>query len=400
VSTKTKTLTAKFVDGVKPTAKRAEYFDANVRGLALRVTPAGAKSWTLFYRHRGRLRRLTLGDLDALTLAQARERARDELYKASKGEDVAQTKQDARKADTVADLAKLYIEKWAKPKKKSWKQDDNLIRKKVLPAWKHRAIADIKRADVRNLVDNVAETAPVVANRVVSLLSKMFAFALDSELLTASPAVRITKPGKEKQRDRVLTESELRTLWAELEALDTPMAAFYRLRLLTAQRAVEVSGMRWQDVDLESGWWTIPAEMAKNGLAHRVPLNASAGYLLAALYAVAHKDAVYVLGAHSRRAGEGARGRRQQSEAAATFTIENFRGHDLRRTAASLMTGGGIARLTVGKILNHSEKGITKVYDRHSYDAEKLAALTWWDLKLRSIIDNKPGTVLPFVRVS
>jgi len=105
-----------------------------------------------------------------------------------------------------------------------------------------------------------------------------------------------------------------------------------------------------------------------------------------------------VLGAHARRDGEGARGKRQQSEAAATFTVDNFRGHDLRRTAASIMAGGGINRLVISKVLNHVERGVTRVYDRHSYDPEKTAALVWWDGKLTAILENKGGTVLPFAK--
>lgn len=390
-------LTAKFVAGVKPKRQRIEYFDEDVPGLALRVTEHGAKSWTLLYRHRGRLRRLTLGDIDALTLAQARERARDERHAVSKGEDPATTKQDGKKAQTISELADLYIEKWAKPRKRSWKADRNLIDRKLLPKWRHRAIVDITRQDVRQLIEGVADAgAPIVANRVAALVSKLFAFALDRDLVTVSPAVRIPRPGQERARDRVLSEDELRALWAAWDALPAPMAAFYRLRLLTAQRGGEVAAMRWADVDLEAGWWTIPATVAKNKLAHRVPLNANALRILADMYATVHKDNEYVLGAHERAQGTGARGKRQQAEAAATFPVENFRGHDLRRTAASMMTSGGIPRLTVSKILNHAEPGVTRVYDRHSYDPEKAAALVWWDTKLTAIVQNTSATVLAF----
>jgi integrase len=177
------------------------------------------------------------------------------------------------------------------------------------------------------------------------------------------------------------------------------MAAFYKLRLLTAQRGGEVASMRWQDVDLDASWWTIPSTSSKNRLAHRVPLNASALKLIVALKPEDLEDASpYVLGATARRPGAGARGKRQQAEAAATFAVENFRGHDLRRTAASIMASGGIPRLTISKILNHVERSITAVYDRHSYDAEKRAALDWWDAKLTAILDNKPAIVLPFVK--
>ena len=366
-------------------------YDEKVPGLALRVTPNGVKSWTVRYRHRGRLRRLTLGRVSIITLAKARERVRDLLHDASKGVDVATEKQAGRKAKTIEDLAKLYIAKWAKPRKRSWKADDNLLRRKVLPKWRHRAIVDITRQDVRQLVEGVAEAgAPIVANRVAALVSKLFAFALDRDLVSASPAVRIPRPGQEKARDRVLDEQEIRALWTAFSALDAPMAAFYKLRLLTAQRGGEVADMRWSDVDLDAGWWTVPATASKNKLAHRVPLNTSAIKLLGGFLATAPKDSVYVL--------EGARGKRQQAEAAATFEVDDFRGHDLRRTAASIMASGGIPRLTISKILNHVERSITAVYDRHSYDPEKAAALGWWDLKLSAILGGQQAAVLPFAR--
>lgn len=399
-------LTARGIAALRAKATRIEYGDTVVPGLALRVTPNGIKSWTVRYRHRGRLRRLTLGALTAIPLAKARDRVRDLLHEASTGSDPATEKQDGRRAQTVGDLADLYIAKWAKPKKRSWKADQNLLNHRVLPRWRHRAILDITRHDVLTLVEDVAEAgAPIVANRVVALLSKMFNFAQDRELLTdakgvehPSPATRITRPGQETQRDHVLNEDELRSLWASFDALEPAMAAFYKLRLLTAQRGGEVSSMRWQDVDLAARWWTIPAGHSKNKLAHRVPLNATVVTLLEALKLTAAEDAVYVLGAAHRSKGAGARGKRQQSEAAATFAVDDFKGHDLRRTAASLMAGGGISRLTISKVLNHVERSVTAVYDRHSYDPEKAAALAWWDAKLTAILENKSATVLAFQR--
>jgi integrase len=149
--------------------------------------------------------------------------------------------------------------------------------------------------------------------------------------------------------------------------------------------------MRWQDVDLVAGWWTIPANVSKNKLQHRVPLTSPVVALLKTLRPADVTAADYVLA--------GGRGKRQQSEAAATFGVKDFRGHDLRRTAASYMASGGVPRLTISKILNHVETGVTAVYDRHSYDAEKKAALDWWSVKLTAILENTDaGRVLPFAR--
>jgi len=120
--------------------------------------------------------------------------------------------------------------------------------------------------------------------------------------------------------------------------------------------------------------------------------------ILQGLKRTAEKDALYGLAAHHRLKGAGARGKRQQSEAAKTFAVPNFRGHELRRTAASIMASGGISRLTISKILNHVERTVTAVYDRHSYDAEKAAALRWWNAKLTSILAVRKSSVRPFTK--
>lgn len=381
--------TARGVESVKPVAgRRQDYFDADCAGLVLRVTPAGAKTWSVLYRHRGRLRRLTLGRADAIGLGEARDRAREAIRAAAAGADPAGDKKAARQVTTIDDLVTDYLEKHAKRKKRSWREDDRMLRAYVLPYWKARAAVDLARRDVRELVEAIAARAPVQANRVLSCVRKMFNFALDREIVTSNPAARLGRPGRETARSRVLTADELRTLWREFEGLPAPLALFYKLRLLTAQRGGEVASMRWEDLDLEAGWWTIPGDLAKNGLAHRVPLSPTALQLLVARHADAGETAKGVVLV-------GARGRRQRSEAAATFTVDDFRGHDLRRTAASLMSGGGVARVTIGKILNHVERGVTAVYDRHGYDAEKRGALDWWDVKLQGILEGA-AKVLPF----
>jgi integrase len=377
--------TARTADSLKAIpGKRMEYFDAALPGLCLRVTGTGAKSWCVLYRHRGRLRRLTLGGADVIGLADARERARDELHKASKGADPAGDKVQGRKAETIADLATDYIERHAKRHKRSWREDDRILRSYVLPAWKHKAIADIKRRDVRQLLDGIADRAPVMANRVLACVRKMLSFAVDQELIEANPAARFAKPGAERSRSRVLTADELRTFWQACGTLEPAMAAFFKLRLVTAQRGKEVLGLRAADID--GDWWTIPAAVAKNKLEHRVPLSPLALDILRTLPAT---DG-YLLA--------GARGRRQRTEAAATLGLSDFRGHDLRRTAASLMASGGVARLTISKILNHMESGVTAIYDRHGYDPEKRAALDWWGAKLSAIIEGKAANVVPFAK--
>jgi integrase len=387
-------LTPRAIASLKPDAQARYVNDAVIPGLALRI-PAidsdGDKSWSLRYRLNGRQRRLTHGSLKVLSLADARKRAKDELKRVSSGSDPAQMKQERREADTVEDFKTVYIEKYAKPNKRGWKIDEMRLRKDVLPLWKHRLMRDITRRDVRELIDKKAEQAPIVANRVRALLHKFFAVAIDHDVVDVNPVTGTPKPvKKESRRDRVLSHDELRTFWTATNALPAEMRAAFRLRLITAQRGGEVFGMRWQDVDLDNGWWTIPMIASKNKLSHRVPLSTMALDILQELRTKTDerlnaqkkpKPAVYVF--------RYARGKRQQAEAVSTFGIDDFRGHDLRRTAASLMTSAGTSRLVVSKILNHAESGITAVYDRHSYDPEKRVALDAWARTLTGIIEQK-----------
>lgn len=142
--------------------------------------------------------------------------------------------------------------------------------------------------------------------------------------------------------------------------------------------------MRWAEI--EGDWWTIPPERSKNGLAHRVPLSPQARAIL---------DALPHAGAHvfpGRKDGRPMANYQKAWQAlTAVAKLEDVVSHDLRRTAASGMASLGVPRLVIAKVLNHVEPGITRVYDRHSYDAEKKDALTKWGRQLKAILAGKQG---------
>jgi integrase len=381
-------LTASFVETVKSTVRRVEYWDERLTGFSLRVSENGVKSWTVFYRHQARLRRLTLGTYPTLSLADARERARRALRDASIGLDPAAAKQEARDAETFAELARLYLERHAKIKKRSWAEDERIVNSELIPAWGHRKAADITRKDVIAVLDRIVERgAGVMANRTRALISKIYNFAiLDRGMIEHNPAYKVANPGEEHQRDRVLTQTEIRALWTALEKQTDPIAAVFKLALLTAQRRGEVLGMAWSELDLDAGWWTIPAERAKNKLAHRVPLSPQALAILGSRRERVAAEVSQVFPGPRHKPISNPQKWMVRVKAAAGV---DFRFHDLRRTAASMMTGIGVERLIVSKILNHVERGITAVYDRHSYDSEKRAALLRWDRHLNEIVEDK-----------
>lgn len=386
-------LTAQFVESAKaPAAGQTDCWDAHTRGLGLRISQGGRKTWTVFYRFTGRMRRLTLGTYPVLSLADARTLAMTALREAQHGIDPATAKREARSAESFGELASLYLERYAKAEKRSWREDERILNRDLLPRWRGRKAHEIKRADVIQLLDEIVDrNAPVMANRTRALISKVFNFGIKRGIVESNPAYGVDNPGHEQQRDRVLSEDEIRQLWNALETERPWSAAIFRLGILTAQRRGEILGMKWDELDLTARWWTVPAERAKNGLAHRVPLAPQALKILSALKAGKH-DPVYVF--RGGRVGRPIANLQKPLRRVKKNSRIDFRFHDLRRTAASLMTGIGIPRLVVSKILNHVERGITAVYDRHSYDAEKRAALLKWERRAQHIVSPK-GKVIP-----
>ena len=397
-------LTDMLLRNLKPQAQRYLVWADN--GLGVRVSPKGRKSFVYLYRHEGKSRFLTLGDYPRMSLADAHKAHGEAMKKLEQGIDpgaeaVAERAED-RQAPTVAVLADEYMEKWAKPRKRSWREDERILKKDILPEWGRRKAREITRRDVIRLLDGIVDRgAGIMANRTLATIRKMFNFAVSRDIVPVSPCLAVRSPAPEQRRDRVLTTDEIRALWHGLEgakmmAEGTKLAL--KLQLVTGQRKAEIVTARWDEIDLTDKWWTIPPEKAKNKMAHRVPLSPLSLELLQAAKFLSG-DSPWVF--PSPRAGKHItpeavdHALRRPGLEALGFT---FVPHDLRRTAASLMTGMGTSRLVVSKILNHVERGVTSVYDRHSYDLEKRQALESWAHKLKNIIEGTESNVVPMVR--
>ena len=377
-------LTDASLRALRPGESQIDYWCTTLAGFGVRVSPGGRKTFMVRYRLGARYRRVKLGVYPELSLSDARRRARQVVGEVASDRDPAQARRDARLAPTFEVLANLYLEKHARVKKRSWKEDRRVIQNELFPAWRAVRATEIRRRDIRTLIEKVAERpAPSMANRIQALIHKMFNFAIAHEIVEFNPCAQLEHPAKERPRDRVLTDAEIREFWSVMDREPPDIAAAFRLRLITAQRGGEVHGMRWVDVDLDGRWWTIPGSVAKNGLAHRVPLSDLALEVLCALrdrQTTKSAASGYVLSA-------AARDPRRRRPALARLGLSDFRGHDLRRTAASRMASAGCSRLVIGKVLNHAEPGVTAVYDRHTYDAEKRQALQTWARSLRALLD-------------
>jgi len=386
--------TVRKIDSLKkPEAGRIDYWDEDLPGFGLRISSTGKRTWVAMYRTRdGLQRRLRIGTYPPLSLADARDQARDILRNVQKGKDPALERDANRTADTVKSLVDLYIERHAKPNKRSWKDDRRILYKDVVPAWGSRKAYSIRRRDVIALLDDVAKRGAIMANRTLEITRKMFSFAIERDILEAHPCIGVKKPGIARARERVLTTDEIRSVWKAMDGLKIIHAAHLKLRLITAQRGAEIRAMRWSDLDpaLEKAedicWWTIPPEFTKNGKGHRVPLTGLALDLLRQVRK-AHQNPIWVFRVNNADGGETIweHGNEVRVKSGVEFTPR-----DLRRTAATHMAGLGITRFNIARVLSHSDSSVTQVYDRHSYDPEKKAALEAWSKRLVEIIENKP----------
>ena len=391
------------IKSLKPKKTRYEVWEDNGKGFGVRVAPTGRKSFIFLYRFQGTSRRMTFGNYPETSLADAHAAHAKSRQLLEQGNDPATVEQDAkeesRRSPSIKRLAAEYIGKYAKPRKRSWKEDERILNKDVVPRWGKRKAQDITRRDIILLLDEIVDRGALIqANRTLATIRKMYSFAMGRGILESSPCVAIPAPSKENRRDRVLNETEIKTFWNKLSTakMEKYTALALKLQLITAQRKGEVAGAEWVNFDLKDGWWTIPAEKSKNGLPHRVPLSS---------FAIETLNELKIISGDSKWLFPSPRNGQHIAETsvdhavrenAEYFEVDHFTPHDLRRTAASMMTASGIQRLTVSKVLNHVETGVTSVYDRHSYDKEKQKALRSWGLQLETILGlKKSNKVIP-----
>ena len=252
-----------------------------------------------------------------------------------------------------------------------------------LAEWHKRQIAEITRGDIKELIRKKARTAPIAANRLLSLISRIFSWALKEEIVDASPAMKLDRPGKETERERALSADEIKTVWAAFDQLGYPSGSLFKMLLLTGQRRSEVAGMKWSEITAEG--WRLPSERSKGGKGHLVPLSSLAREILADVPELGE----FVFRWHHDKPLSG------WSKATDRLhkhvgPMEPWRLHDLRRTFATHLRSIGVDRLVVSKLLNHAEAGTTKIYDRWHADPEQAAAVERWGNRLREIISGVP----------
>lgn len=386
----------------KPGRTYELFYDDEVKGFAVRVTANGTRSFVMNYRMLGRgERRLTIGRYPALSCTAARAAATTLALRIGRGEDPLEVTQATARETTVEALVARYTAEHV-AKKRSAYDDKRRLAKHILPKWKTRKAIAITRADVSSLVAPIAAVAPVEANRVLALVSGLFSFAVDQGVVDHHPCLRMKKPGgKEHARKRALqTQRELRTLWRMTDGgawsryLTANESATLRFILLTGCRPGEACGLPWAELDLDARTWLLPAERAKNGIEHLVPLTDEAVELLrkqprgGPWVFPAAKGGQYATNNLSKAL-------KPAAERLARIGVDRFTPHDLRRSVETGMAAGKVPKEYRDRVLNHKDASVGGVhYNVYDYLDEKREALEKWTARLRGMLADGPSNVV------
>lgn len=414
-------ITKRLVDATTPGGKDRFLWDGEVKGFGVKVTPAGRKVYVVQYRMGGRgtpTRRLTIGPHgQPWTVDQARTEARRILGHVAAGRDPQEEKRanrdrqaDAAK-NTVGELIPVFIERHYRSNGlRSADEVERILKREAESRWRNRSVASLTGKDIGRAIEEISDRAPIRANRVFGYISQFLDWCVGRHVLDANPMAGLKKPSKERSRDRVLDDDEIREVWIASGELGWPFGPFVKLLLLTGQRRNEVAGIRRSEIDLSERMWSLPAERTKNQRAHDVPLSDMAVEIITALPSPKDSDLLLTTTGTTPISGFGRaklqldqlilENRRRDSNDARP--IAPWRFHDLRRTATTGLARLGTPPHVADRVLNHvagTIGGVAAVYNRFQYVDERRVALDAWARYVKRIVSGQTDdVVVPMVR--
>lgn len=433
--TRSVNITKDIVDRAAPATKDRFLWDGKVVGFGLKVTPAGKKIYVFQYRiarpgeaERTPAKRYMIGKHGSLTPEQARAQAkalaalveqgicpkeRKAAEQAAKDEASRLAVEKARLDDELAfeKIAALWLDHYENEKDRrpsSVRLAKLVVNNHLKPKLKGKPMPHIGRADLQPIIDAIPVKQRGMRRSVFAYASVLFGWASKRGDISANPLGEMAKPEAPKARERVLNDEELAALWRATDELGDPFGPFFRLLIMTGQRRAEVAAISWAELDRVSATWTIPADRAKNGVAHIVPLSpeAKAEFDRLATVGMPTNDgreaehwpnSGYVLSTTGRTPISGF----TKAKNALDAHVEKDRGgrplaawriHDLRRSAATGFQRLGIRFEVTEAVLNHvsgAKGGIAGIYQRHDWKEEKRTALDAWARHIRSIQEPK-----------
>ena len=357
-------ITKRFVESITPDPEKlSQYWDDSLKGFGVIVLPSGRRTYCIQYRNQNRvLKRLKIGVHGQVTTEEARALARKHLASVAHGEDPTTQKQQNKELPLMKDLARDYLERYAKSKKepKSYKEDKRMIEKIILPALGDQHVKNISRRTIESLHLQLEKTS-TQANRILSLLSRMFTLAIEWGWRSDHPVKGIPRYHEDK-RDRWLRDQELSRFWDAIERYPThPPALALKILIYTGARKNELLKATWDQFELEKGVWTKPSHSTKQKKQHHVPLSEQTVVTLRVLQGLNKNNSPYLFpGKSGDKPLENVR--RIWDKIKKEANIEDIHIHDLRHTYASHLVSSGMSLTIVGKLLGHTQASTTQRY--------------------------------------
>jgi integrase len=396
-----------------PASGRLEFADLRCAGLSFRITSKGSRTFCFRFRDpvTRASTRATIGIYPDVGLSAARARADAMRAAVADGTNPVVEKRRGRATASqrgFAAVAERFMVEHSRRKKRSADGDDRNLNLHVLPKWKTRQIDDIRRADVIELIEGiVAAGKPVLANRVQSLISSIFSFALDADLLSANPCARLRKRGEETAGTRILSDQEIRLFWRRslLSPVSRGAGLAMRLQLLTGARPSEAAEIDLRELkaldDAGNASWIIPGERTKNKRPHLIPLSQMALEVVQDGLEIIDEDDEFLFPSPIKRTApiDGhalAVAMRRMAESdklsgpgSKTWKADPPTPHDLRRTFATRLAELGVPKEDRDACLNHTPTDVgSKHYDLYERAKEKRAAVNLWARTVGDILSG------------
>jgi integrase len=385
-------------------------WDSERPGLAARIYPSGRKQFVLLYRagggRQGKLRWLTLGEVAALGLAEARTAAGVHLGAVARGEDPAERKREVRRRERAIVSAALDRYGQEIESRKLAKADQIMSTlRRGLAADLRRDLAELDRATLVERIEAVARNYGAGAGAYFrARLSTFCSWAAEKGLVTANPLAgwrrqRRSRAERLDRTGRALEDWELRAAWSAFDASDDPVfAAYLRTLLLAGQRRTETALMRWSDLEVNAGVWTIPAEVTKSGRAHRVPVAPELARILRDLPRLARNDLVFP-GRRGRPISGFSQRLKAVHNASSSAGLAHWTLHDLRRTVRTGLGRLGVDPQTSELLLNHAiGDELAATYDRGDYWRQRVEAAGRWARHLLGLVEGEPERIIAMPR--
>jgi integrase len=362
-----------------------------------------ARSWVVQYRHHGQSRKMTLNAI--LSLEQARTEARRILALVELGQDPATEKKRKASAErfTFSALAEQYLAaKKGEVRGRTLIEAQRYLRSTYFKPLHNIPVDAITRRDVAARVLIIGrENGQVAAARARTALSAMFTWAMENGLTETNPTIGTAKPKPPPSRARVLSDAELLAIWRATEE-GTDFNQIVRLLITTGQRRSEVGGMG-SEIDFDRATWTIPAERAKNGREHTLPLGSLALEIIRSVPQIVGRDLLF--GARTDRGFTSWAEHKKQLDARLGDQVRPWVLHDLRRTCATRLGDLGAEPHIIEALLNHQsghKRGVAGVYNKSKYTIAVKNAVAMWNNHIIALIEggDERGKIVTFPQMA